>query len=56
MLAKVLSVAHVGLFSILVEIEVDVASRGLPAFNIVGLSNKAVDEARERVWTAIVNF
>lgn len=55
MLAKVLSVAHVGLSSILVEIEVDVASRGLPSFNIVGLPSKAVDEARERVRTAIIN-
>lgn len=30
-------------------------SRGLPAFNIVGLPNKAVSEARERVRAAIRN-
>ena len=34
--------------------EVDI-SRGLPTFNIVGLPNKAVSEARERVRSAIRN-
>jgi len=48
-------VAHVGLTTIPVEVEVDVASKGFPGFNIVGLANKAVDEAKERVKTAIVN-
>lgn len=33
----------------------DVASKGFPSFNIVGLPSKAVDEARERVKTAMVN-
>ena len=47
--------AHVGLITIPVEVEVDVASKGFPGFNIVGLANKAVDEAKERVKTAIVN-
>ena len=55
MLVRVKSVAHVGLESIPVEVEVDVASKGFPGFNIVGLANKAVDEAKERVKTAIVN-
>ncbi len=55
MLARINSVANVGLESIAVEVEVDVASQGFPAFNIVGLANKAVEEARERVKTAIVN-
>lgn len=44
-----------GLTTIPVEVEVDVASKGFPGFNIVGLANKAVDEAKERVKTAIVN-
>lgn len=47
--------ANVGLKTIPVEVEVDVASRGFPAFNIVGLPNKAVDEAKERVRTALIN-
>jgi len=55
MLARIKSVAHIGLESIPVEVEVDVASQGFPAFNIVGLASKAVEEARERVKTAIVN-
>lgn len=55
MLARVNSVAHVGLMSVPVEVEVDVASKGFPSFNIVGLPNKAVEEAKERVKTAIIN-
>lgn len=38
----------------LVEVEGD-ASRGLPAFNIVGMASKTVNEAKERVRSAIVN-
>jgi magnesium chelatase family protein len=55
MLAKVLSGATVGLESIPVEVEVDIASHGLPAFNIVGLPGKAVEEAKERVRAALTN-
>src|SRR3989338_8080497 len=55
MLARVFSVAHIGLQSVPVEVEVDVASKGFPGFNIVGLPNKAVEEAKERVKTAIIN-
>ena len=55
MLARVRSVANVGLDSMDVEVEVDVAQRGFPGFSIVGLASKAVDEARERVKTAISN-
>jgi len=55
MLARVNSVAHIGLTSVSVEVEVDVAVKGFPSFNIVGLPNKAVEEAKERVKTAIVN-
>lgn len=36
-----------------VDVEVNVASRGLPSFDIVGLPDKAVAESRERVKTAI---
>lgn len=52
MLAKVLTCAVVGLEGELVEVEVDI-SQGLPAFNIVGLPDAIVQEARERVRVAI---
>ncbi len=55
MLVKVLSTANIGLETVPVEVEVDVASKGFPGFTIVGLASKAVEEARERVKTAIVN-
>lgn len=55
MLTKITSVAHIGLVSVPVVIEVDVAARGFPGFTIVGLASRAVEEARERVKTAIVN-
>jgi len=55
MLAKIFSGATVGLDGVLVEVEVDVSSRGFPSFKIVGLPDKAVEEARERVLTAIKN-
>ena len=38
----------------LVEVEGDM-SRGLPTFNIVGMANKTINEAKERVRSAIVN-
>ena len=54
MLAKSRTCAVVGLDGIIVEVEVDI-SPGLPAFNIVGLPDTAVQEARERVRAAIRN-
>jgi len=54
MLAKVTSCAVVGLDGAIVEVEVDISS-GLPAFTIVGLPDAAVQEARERVRSAIRN-
>lgn len=55
MLARVKSVATVGLEAKEVTVEVDVAERGFPAFEIVGLPDKAVGEARARVKKAIEN-
>src|SRR3989344_827541 len=55
MIVKVNSVAHIGLNSVPVEVEVDVATQGFPGFHIVGLPSKAVEEAKERVRTAITN-
>jgi magnesium chelatase family protein len=54
MLAKVNSGAVMGLDGAIVEVEVDIAS-GLPAFMIVGLPDTAVQEAKERVRSAIRN-
>ena len=53
-LAKVRSGAVVGIDGILVDVEVDIGS-GLPAFQIVGLPDTAVQEAKERVRAAIRN-
>jgi len=55
MLAKVNSSAVVGLDAVPVEVEIDIASQGLPSFTIVGLPDKAVEEAKERVRSAIKN-
>lgn len=55
MLSKVFSAAVVGLEAVPVEVEIDIASQGLPNFFIVGLPDKAVEEAKERVRSAIRN-
>src|SRR3989344_610988 len=55
MLSKIFSAATVGLSSIPVEVEVDVSATGLPSFTIVGLPDKAVEESKERVRSAIKN-
>jgi magnesium chelatase family protein len=54
MLAKIVSGATVGLTATLVDVEVDIAD-GLPTFTIVGLPDKAVEESKERVRSAIKN-
>jgi magnesium chelatase family protein len=46
--------AVIGLDGFVVQVEVDI-SPGLPAFNIVGLPDTAVQEARERVRAALRN-
>jgi magnesium chelatase family protein len=55
MLIKVPSVVNLGLETIKVDIEVNLANKGLPGFEIVGLAGKAVDESKERVRTAILS-
>lgn len=54
MTAKILSATIVGIEGIPVDVEADVA-QGLPVFNIVGLPDTAVKEARDRVRAAIRN-
>jgi magnesium chelatase family protein len=54
MLTRIFAPALLGLDNRLIEIECDMTS-GLPGFVVVGLGDKAVDEARERVRSAIKN-
>ena len=51
-LAQIQSFAFVGIEAVGVEVQVQVSS-GLPAFLVVGLPDKAVGEARERVRAAL---
>jgi magnesium chelatase family protein len=53
MVQRVATVAFEGIEARAVDVQVQVAP-GLPAFNIVGLPDKAVSEARERVRAALV--
>jgi magnesium chelatase family protein len=53
MVERVTTVAFEGIEARAVDVQVQVAP-GLPAFNIVGLPDKAVSEARERVRAALV--
>jgi len=55
MFIKVQSAANLGLETIGVDVEINVANRGLPIFEIVGLPSKSVGESRERVKTALIN-
>jgi magnesium chelatase family protein len=54
MVAVVQSVALTGFDGSLIEVETD-SKAGLPGMQIVGMGNKAIDEARERVRSAISN-
>ena len=53
MVQRVATVAFEGIDARAVDVQVQVAP-GLPAFNIVGLPDKAVSEAKERVRAALV--
>jgi magnesium chelatase family protein len=53
MVQRVATVAFEGIEARAVDVQVQVAT-GLPAFNVVGLPDKAVSEARERVRAALV--
>ena len=55
MLAQVYAASLSGIEASLVKVEVDVLSRGLPGFSMVGLLETAVKEARDRVGSAIRN-
>src|ERR687892_132583 len=53
MVQRVSTVSFEGIEALAVDVQVQVAP-GLPAFNIVGLPEKAVSEAKERVRAALV--
>src|SRR3989344_5211399 len=55
MLAKIISGANIGLDAVPITCEVDIASSGLPSLTIVGLADRAVEESKDRVRSAIRN-
>jgi magnesium chelatase family protein len=56
MLSKILSASIIGIDAYPVEVEVDISSRGLPHFSLVGLPDAAVKESRDRVRAALKNI
>lgn len=54
MVARVITAAPIGFEGSIIEVECD-ATKSLPNLQIVGLGNKAIDEAKERVRSAINN-
>jgi magnesium chelatase family protein len=52
--AKVMTAAPIGYDGVAVEVECDMKA-GLPSLSIVGMGSKAIDEAKERVRSAIAN-
>lgn len=56
MLAQVNTVAFAGIDVQSVEIQLHLASGGLPAFNIVGMANKSVSESKERIRAAFASI
>lgn len=54
MISKVISAAPIGYEAEIIEVEGD-SSKGLPSFQIVGMGSKSIDEAKERVRSAIKN-
>lgn len=55
MVARAYTVAFLGIEARIIEVQCSLAP-GLPAFNIVGLPDKAVSEARERVRAALTSM
>ena len=55
MIAKVSTAALLGIDGFTIELEVDLARSGMPAFIMVGLAEGAVREAKERVFSALKN-
>ena len=54
MISKVYSAIPYGYEGFLVEVE-GTTNRGLPSFNIVGMADRTINEAKERVKSALMN-
>jgi magnesium chelatase family protein len=54
MVSRTITVAPVGFDGFIVEVEAD-ASKSLPSLQIVGLGDKAIGGAKERVFSVITN-
>jgi magnesium chelatase family protein len=54
-LARAATAALLGIDAFRVDLEVDFARRGMPAFTMVGLAEGAVRESKERVFAALKN-
>ena len=54
MFSRIRSVGILGLETYMIDVEADL-SRGLPKFDIVGLPNSSINEAKDRVHSAIKN-
>ncbi len=55
MIVKIISYAVLGIDGFPVEVEVDISGGGLPVFDLIGLPDPSVREAKERVRSAIRN-
>lgn len=55
MIATISCAALMGIDAFKVQLEVDFSRSGMPAFNMVGLAEGAVKEAKERVFSALRN-
>jgi magnesium chelatase family protein len=55
MLSNILSASIIGIDAHIVDVEVDITSRGLPHFSMVGLPDMAVKESKDRVRAALKN-
>ncbi|MBQ9180788.1 YifB family Mg chelatase-like AAA ATPase [Candidatus Saccharibacteria bacterium] len=54
MIAKIHAAIPFGFDGRIIEVEGDM-TKGLPTFNIVGMANKTINEAKERVRSALIN-
>ncbi len=54
--SKVMTASIFGIDAHLVEVEVDITSRGLPHFSVVGLPDTAVKESKDRIKASLKNI
>lgn len=54
--SKVITASIFGIDAYPVEVEVDITSRGLPHFSVVGLPDTAVKESKDRIKAALKNI